>query len=225
MLTDPSQSMAAGTLMLGSGSTMSLRSPLPAPDGTPVKASFVGDSVEGSLVGGVEGSLVGGFVADGMAVDGTTVKSSVGATVSSTSGLGRSAIGDVTGCADGVKLGSMVGIIEGPIDGVSLLKATAGRAMSSVREGSAIVVGSSVEPNAVGDTVGSSVVAAVVLGGSGEAVRVSFEKAIPASTFHASVAFWFRKRRHRPYGGAGGRPHMFRTFSSSFRQLQISLSK
>jgi hypothetical protein len=222
MLTDPSQSMAAGTLKFGSGSTISLPSPLPAFDGTSVKASFVGDSVEGSLVGGT--------VADGMAVDGTTVKmASVGTAVLFTSGLGRSTIGDVTGCGDDVKFGSMVGI-EDPIDGVSLLKATAGRAMSSVtaavgcRVEFAIVDGSSVEPNAVGDTEGSSVVAAV-LGGSGEAVRVSFENTASASTFHASVASWFRKRRHRPYGGAGGRPHAFRTFSSSFRQLQISLSK
>lgn len=91
MLTDPSQSMAAGTVKFGSGSTPS---PLSVSDGAFVTAVVVGDFVEGSFVGLAA-------AADGTADEGTSVTvASDGAAVSisSTGGVNGGTMGGSTGC-------------------------------------------------------------------------------------------------------------------------------
>jgi hypothetical protein len=76
MLTDPSQSMAAGTVKFGSASTPT---PGSVSDGAFVTAVVVGDFVEGSFVGVV-------------ASDGTDVS------VSYTGGVNGGTMGGGTGC-------------------------------------------------------------------------------------------------------------------------------
>jgi hypothetical protein len=192
--------------------------------------SFVVVSVEGAMVGPAVGaigavvglSVVGPFVGSS---DGALVGSAVGALVN----IGRIRGGFVGLLAPGKdpkEYGALVGdfIIVGALVGALVGASVVGLEVGALVTGAVVgpgVVGTEVGPLVTGASVGVSVGVAMGLpvGSDVPACRK------PASSFQSSLASCPRKRRQRPYGGAGGRPQADLTFSSLALQAQSNLSR